>query len=283
MSFPGGTLPGAPGSMWAGGGGTGGALAPSVYVGTGILYPALRKAGITLGPQRTPSPAQYQDALEELNRLVGSLDTDRLFIYSRQNYIFPLTGAKTYTIGLSSDPNLTVDFPVPRPEKIEEANVIILPSGTAGTRRPLFLATDQQWAQIVVQDIPNAVPQILYNDRAYPVSTLYLWGQPMPTYQLELFVWQLVPQFLSKDDVVLLPPGYDDALTLNLAVRLVTHFPDNRDAPRQVDPNLYQQARESLMRLESINAPQPIADTSGLCSSSGRNLYNVYTDTWGRR
>lgn len=252
-----------------------------IEVGSGILYPALRKAGVTLAPGRTPSSAQFQDAIDELNRLVGSLNCDRLFIYSRTNYIFPLTGAKTYTIG--QDPtgvSPIADFDVPRPQLIEEANIIILPSSPGGTRRPLFLATDQQWAKIAVQDIPNAVPQVLYNDRAYPISTLSLWGQPVPGYELELFVWTQIPVFFALTDVASVPMQYVDAMVLNLAVRLVTLFPLNPTMPRQVDPNLYQQARESLMRLESINAPQPIAALP-LCGDD-RNRYNIYNDTWGR-
>ena len=273
MSLPGGTLPG--GGLWGGGTGAGGGVNPT-YVGTGILYPALRKAGVTLGPQRTPSPAQFQDAIDELNRLIGSLNCDRLFIYSRTNYIFPLTGAKTYTIGQDPAGLVTADFDVPRPQAIEAANVIIF--GSTPTRRPLFVATDQQWSKIITQDIPNAIPEMLYNDRAYPVSTLYLWGQPVAGYELELFVWGLISQVSAVTDVILVPPGYDDALVLNLAVRLVTHFPLAPNVPRQVDPNLYQQARDSLMRLESINAPRPIADTSAICGSLRSGRYNIYGD-----
>ena len=44
-------------------GGMAGATGPVVQAGQGLLYPALRKAGVTLGPQRTPSPAQFQDAI----------------------------------------------------------------------------------------------------------------------------------------------------------------------------------------------------------------------------
>lgn len=257
-------------SMLFGGGAT--PPGPVLQVGEGLLYPALRKANITIGPQRTPSTAQFQDAIEELNRLVGSLNCDRLFIYSRTTYTFPLTGAKTYTIGQDPQGLVIADFDVPRPQAIEEANVIIF--GSSPTRRPLFIATDQQWSKIITQDIPNAVPEMLYNDRAYPISTLYLWGQPVAGYELELFVWQLVPSFANLTDVVSLPPGYDDALTLNLACRLAPHF------QRVINPDVAAQARESLMRLESINAPRPIADTSAVCGSLRPGRYNIYGDYW---
>src|SRR5262252_5722991 len=70
-----------------------------VEVGRGLLYPALRKAAVTIGPGRTPSAAQFQDAIDELNRLIGSLNCDRLFIFSIDREEYPLSGAKTYTIG----------------------------------------------------------------------------------------------------------------------------------------------------------------------------------------
>jgi hypothetical protein len=266
MSLPGGTIPGGTGSIWGGGGGAGGGMINPVYAGRGILYPALRKAGITLGPQRTPSPAQYQDAIDELNRLIGSLNCDRLFIYSKVDYTFPLTGNKTYTIGASADPNIVPDFDAPRPQGIEAANVIsnTLPA----IRYPLAIITDLQWSKIRLQDILNTIPQVLYNDRGYPLSTLYLWGQPMAGYLLELFYWQLVPQFLTPDDAVLLPPGYEDALVLNLAVRLAPHF------QRVVDSDVRNDAQKALMRIESINAPRPTLDVGCGCKSGYMNVYS---------
>jgi hypothetical protein len=270
MSLPGGTIPGGGGSLWGGGGGAGGGMVNPVYLGRGILYPALRKAGITLGPQRTPSPAQYQDAIEELNRLIGSLNCDRLFIYTKDRIIAPLTGEKTYTMGVSADPNVIPDIEAPRPEGIEAANILTVPGEL---RYPLAIVTDLQWAQISMQDAPNSIPEILYDDRGYPLSTLYLYGQPVTGAFLELFCWQLVPQFLTPDDQVLLPPGYEDALVLNLAVRLAPHF------QKVLDQNVREDARISLMRLMSINAPQPIADTPGLC---GAGPYNIYSDQFRR-
>jgi hypothetical protein len=248
-------------------GGSAAAPGPVVQVADGLLYPALRKANITIGPQRTPSTAQFQDAIEELNRLTGSLHCDRLFIYSIAASTFPLTGAKTYTIGQDPIGATQADFDAPRPQAIESANIV---TQDGALRYPLAIVTDLQWAQISMQDLPDTIPEVLYNDRAYPLSTLYLYGQPVSGYQLELFVWTLVPQFVALTDVVLLPPGYEDALVLNLACRLAPHF------QRELNPLVLQQARESLMRLESLNAPRPIADLSGGLGC-GCNQYDVYS------
>jgi hypothetical protein len=66
---------------------------------------------------------------------------------------------------------------------------------------------------------------------------------------------------------VLLPLQYEDALVLNLAVRLAPHF------QRIIPDDVRQQARESLMRLESINAPKPIAAVGFSCSDD----FNIYS------
>ncbi|PWT72946.1 MAG: hypothetical protein C5B60_08820 [Chloroflexi bacterium] len=271
MSTPGGSVWGA--TPWAGGAaGTGGSSC-TVGLKQAILYPALRKAGITLGPQRTPSPAQYQDAIDELNRLIGSFNCDRLNIYTVGLYQYSLTGAKTFTIGIDSSGQTTPDCNGPRPERIERANIIY---SVPQIRRPLALVTHQQWSQIVVQDIANTISWALYDDYAYPVSTLYIYPQPVPGYILELYQWQLVPTFVTSDDIVCLPPGYEDAFVLNLAVRLAPHF------QRPVDPDVRQQARESLMRIQSINAPKPILDASWGHDGVGDSNNPWFTTTWGR-
>jgi len=243
-------------------------------VGNSLLYPALRKAAVTLGPQRTPSPAQYQDAIEELNRLIGSLNCDRFFIYSVDIYLFPLTGKMTYTIGQDPSGIAIADFDAPRPQGIDRAN-IVMDSGGGILRFPVGIITDRQWALIQQQELINTIPNVLYNDRAYPISTLYLYGQPIPGYQLELYVWHLVPTFQSTSDVVLLPPGYEDALVLNLAVRLAPHF------QRIIPPDVREDARLSLMRLESLNAPQPVAPLFGLGGCGGG--FNIYSGEWEER
>jgi hypothetical protein len=244
-----------------------------VILGRGLLYPALRKAGVTLGPQRTPSPAQYEDALEEVNRLIGSLNVDRLFIYSIARQEYPLSGAKTFTIGIDPQGVSIADCNGPRPVQIDAANVIY---SVPEIRRPLALLTDLQWRQIVVQDIPNTIPYALYDDYAYPLSTLYIYPQPVPGYILELFQWQAVPTFLTPDDIVLLPPGYEDALVLNLAVRLGPHF------QRQVDGDVRADAQKALLRIESINAPKPVLQVPCLGASGPTGSNDPwFTTTWG--
>ena len=240
--------------------GGGSAVVPcGVEVGKGILYPALRKAGITLGPQRTPSDAQYEDAIDELNRLISSLSCDRLFIYSLTEYTFPLTDGKTsYTIGVPCDPNTVVDFAVPRPLAIAQANL----TWDSGGCSHLRVTSEPQCADSC------GGGGTLYNDRAVPVSTLRLPGPAPAGVSLQIFVWQTTPRVSAPSDVIDMPEGYEDALVLNLALRLAPQF------QRRIDPTLRLDARESLMRIQSINAPQPVAslDAWGSCCADSGSM-----------
>jgi hypothetical protein len=230
----------------------------------GLIYAALRKAGITLGPGRTPSPAQMQDALDELRRLTGSLNCDRLFIYAEDTFTFPIVTSQTiYTWGQVNDSSFTADFDAPRPQLITRANYL----DSSSLRYPIGILTPQAWAAITSQDLPNTIPQGLYNDRAYPISNIYFYGRPQAGMSVEIWAWHQVPIYTSEGDAVILPLQYEDALVLNLACRLAPHF------QRQLDPVVMQQARESLMRLESINAPQPVAALGFGCCSDSFNIY----------
>jgi hypothetical protein len=189
-----------------------------------------------------------------------------MFIYSIERAEYPLDPPKTsYTIGQSPDPFAPVDFPVQRPQLIESANII---AASQSIRYPLAVVTDQQWAKLAYQTLSNSIPEMLYNDRAAPVSTLYFWGQPAAGQSLELYTWTQVPYFTTITDAVLLPMQYIDAFVLNLAVRLAPHF------QLQVNGDVRNDAQKSLMRLESINAPQPIASVGFGCCGDDFDIYS---------
>ena len=89
-----------------------------LQVGHGLLYPALRKAAITIGPGRTPSAAQFQDAIDELNRLISSLNCDRLFIYALDTIQIPITDNQS-TLTIGCDPTgATAELPETAPGMI---------------------------------------------------------------------------------------------------------------------------------------------------------------------
>jgi len=248
-----------------GGDGGAGAGCPVLQVGNGILYPALRKAGITIGTGRTPSPAQFQDAIDELNRLISSLNCDRLAIWALDTLEIPITESKpAYTIGCDPAGIIEVDLHTDRRPHVISGAVLI----SQNARYPVLAATPEIWAMRDTETLNTNLPDMLYYDRGWPIGQILFYGQPQAGMMLQLWAWHLIPRAQSLDDALAVPMGYDDALVLNLACRLAPHF------QRQIDADVRQQARESLMRVMSINAPQPIAPLGLGCECGDWDVYS---------
>lgn len=241
-----------------------------------IIYAALRDAGVMLAAGRTPSHDQYSDCLDEINRMIGTANCERPRIFTISVASYALTGAKTYTIGKDPSGVLTADFDADRPQEIQQAS-LIFPNSPA-VRRPVKLLTDAEWAQIAVQDIPNSPVFYLYNDGNYPFSTLYVWPQAPTGYSLELYTWQAIPYFTSVDDVVTLPPGYEDWLVKGLAVRL-----DSKPWPAKVtmNPQVRIDAQKALAAIASRNLPPPPKISSS--APSGRRHGGYFNYVTGDR
>jgi hypothetical protein len=226
-----------------------------------ILKMALRLAHVTKAPGRGPSIDQLSEAFTLANLMLSHWNTSRLRIPSIQINAYPLTGAKIYTIG---GPGLGANFNVPRPQKIVGADVILI--GNPNVRYQMRVIEEPQWRAIGVQDIPGGIPSRLYSDRASPITSLYVFPQdPGSGYQLELYTWLLLQAFVGLADVISLPPGYDDAITYNLALRLADTF------ETVVSENTYAMAAVGLGMIESLNSPVPrlCNDAAGL-GDSGR-------------
>lgn len=230
-------------ALWGGGGGDSSVSSsiPTTLV-SDLLYHALRLAGVTLGPERTPSRAQYGDALRAANRMLGVWNTNGLVIpYVQTEALFTLTlGQQAYTMGPSGDIDTT------RPQRIERANLV----RSDGTRKELELIEVDRWADLRTPD-ESGEPERVYSNRAPGLVTLLIWPQPDDAAQLELFTWHLLERLETEAQEVTWPDGYEEAFVYNLGVRLATMFqlPVNADV-REI-------ARTSLSDVQSLNAPAP--------------------------
>lgn len=227
--------------LWDGGSSTSESTVQPTQI-SDLLYHALRLARVTLGPDRTPSTAQYNDALRAANRMLARWNADSLTVPCGQIESFQLVAdQKVHTMGPGGD------FDTGRPQRIERAN-LILPDGS---RKPLEVVEADSWADIRLPD-QTSEPRKLFNDRAPGLVNLYIWPQDTGADQIELFSWKLIERFVSKDDLVTLAEGYEEALVYNLAVRLATMFHTG------VDEDVREIARTSLSDIQSLNAPAPI-------------------------
>lgn len=214
-----------------------------------IVTRSLRMIGF-LGMGETPAAENSEDALDVLNGMLDAWSMDRLFVYNVNFAVYALTGSQqSYTIGESGTP----DFSAVRPNKIENANIVIT-SQSPNVRRPLYLMDDDDWASITVRALPSpTLPTSLYYSKDYPNGTLYFWPTPQAGLSVELETWVQVSQFAALTDSFSFPPGYYEAVYQNLALRLCTPEYGMTAPPPSID----ELARNSRMRIQSLNMDPP--------------------------
>jgi hypothetical protein len=248
------------GNQVFGGGGTGSAGGDAgVPLGTGIIDPMLRIAGITTLPGTIPNVDQRGEIIPMVNRLLGSWNCDGHKVYSTAiSAPFPLTdGQKIYTIGPGGDIDMA------RPLFIKGANVLF--PTTPVLRRPLAILDDDEWQMVAIQDITGAPPFELYYDGGFNESGLaniYLRFQPTAGYSLELYTWQaLQTGFTTASDVAIFPPGYERALILNGALEVAEMNP----LEAHISPTVAGRAALALQTLMVLNMSAPrIGTEAGL-------------------
>ena len=233
-------------------GGIGGGGVPSVGIPLSqILIPALRIAGITILPGTTPSIDQYTELIPQVNRMMSSYNLDGHRVYSASIDSYPLVGGqKVYTIGPGAD------FDTTRPIFITCA-VMMFPTNPV-YRQPVRITLDEsEWMQISVQDIPGAPAFILYYDGGLDDNgwgRIYLYPQPPTGYRLEIStVLQLKNNFTAISDVVLVPPGYEEMMVTNLAIRCATMYPHES----VLSPDARDMAARALQSVIISNSKNP--------------------------
>lgn len=233
-----------------------------------LLKPALRKAGISYHPGTTPGVDEYAEMIGETNRMLAGMSIAQPNIYSNDFNTFPLTGAITYTIGPGGN------FNIARPAKIVTAVIKLNGGPVRLTNPPIYITTDSaEWAMISLQAVPGCIPLFLYNDQDAPLSNLYLWPQDTGGDTLELNTWTALPAFTAVTDNVVLPPGYEDAIVNNLAVRAAGLYPKES----ALLPGVERLAELSLAAIQSRNAQLPKQTTDFPVRRSGAGYFDWRT------
>lgn len=198
-----------------------------------IIRRSLRLIG-AIAAGETPAASEQADALEALNAMLDSWRTESLTVYALRDETLTLTGAASYTIGAGGNLNTT------RPVRIESAYERI-----GDTDYPVRLASAEAWYQLAAKSTMSDVAEWLYYEPSYPLGKLYLYPNPA-TGVLHLVTWVPLTSYAAADDVAL-PPGYQDALTYNLAVRVAPEY------GRPVTPELAALARNTKEVVQRIN------------------------------
>lgn len=207
-----------------------------------------------------PTAPEAQDALLALNGMVDAWANERLMIYTTARNLYNLApDQQVYQIGPSGP-----DWIGPRPTRIDAAGLLLGNSDpTQVYERPLaVIRTDKDWAAFRIKGLQSTLPLGLYYDRWYsnpdsatsPVGSgnIAVWPVPTAVNQVALYTPVAVSQFTALTQTIALPPGYQRALTYNLAIELAPEF--DRE-PSDVVVAIAEQSKAGIKR---VNAPSAI-------------------------
>jgi hypothetical protein len=209
-----------------------------------LISSALRLINVVAAGEQTPI-AMANDALQVLNDMIDSWNTDRLAIYTISTNDFPyVLNQQTYTLGTGGD------FNIPRPARIEGMSTIQYTDSSNPVEIPIAMYSVDRWQnEVPVKNVQGSIPLICYDDDAFPLRNLNFW--PIPVDQpnkVRIYAWQALPA-QTLDVAVSFPPGYRQAFRYNLAALLAAEF------AATVPQIVATIAVDSLAKIRSLNAP----------------------------
>lgn len=186
-----------------------------------------------------------QNCLDALNDMMDGLNIEPLMIYTINSSTFNLTGGKRdYLMGPTA---VSPDFTATRPVVIQAAGVVV-----SGVEYALDIIGDDEWEALALKSLITSIPRVLYNHGDWPNTTLSVWPAPSSPYQIIIYSQQNLSGFTDVNAVVSLPPGYNEFLRYNLAVRMAIEL------QLPVSPALAEMAVTTKAKIKRSNASAPL-------------------------
>lgn len=176
--------------------------------------------------------------------MMGAWSNSRLLIYQENVYTFALSaGQATRTVGTTGQWVTTS-----RPMRVERINLVYTQGDDVEV--PMQIYTYDQWAAIPVKTIQGP-PVVMWPNYTVPDITLNFYMVPDQAYNVTLYLTQALAAPATLSTSLVVPPGYEDAIVNNLAVKCAPAF--DRPVPKDVKDD----ARKGLADLMRQNT-QPL-------------------------
>lgn len=230
-----------------------------------LINGALRLLGV-LAEGESPSSETSFDALNAMNQMIDSWNTERLSVFSTQDQVF------TWPVGeISRTLGPTGNFVGNRPIRLDDATYYRDPSTNVSFG--IKFINQQQYDGIAVKTVTSTYPQVIFINETYPDVSMFIY--PKPTRPLEwhfISVQELTqPANLATD--IALPPGYLRAFRYNLACELAPEF------GVEPSPQVRRIAMVSKRNIKRINNPDDIMSLPYSLVAT-RQRFNVYAGNY---
>jgi hypothetical protein len=228
-----------------------------------LVKAALRKIG-ALSRDTELSGEELQDALEEMNRMLDNWNTERLLVHVLTRNVWTIASAVDQ-VEIGSGGSLDVV----RPQRIEQGEAYI---SEDGQEYELSVWLQDRWARITDKSITGR-PYILYYEPSFPLGLIRFYPKTDQSYDFILYIWQLLGQVSNVEQSLNLPPGYADAITHELAIRLAPEY--GKSASRELGIT----AAQTKANIKRINNQPPILRVDSALIDRGR--YDITSgDYW---
>ena len=199
-----------------------------------MIYRAARMAG-ALGPVagQGPNPSESKEWLDILNNMIDGWKIEKLLMeYVRRTQQTTQVNQSSHSVGPGQD------WDIERPEKILAASFLIQNQGTSGESeiQMEIVWNYERWQEIVVKRVMSDYPLALYYQAAVPYGVARLWPVPNQSPQeIAIYTAQLLSEFATVDDNVIMRDGFREMMMYNLAVAIHEVYPKGIMAPSVVE------------------------------------------------
>lgn len=209
----------------------------------------------TIGASLTA--AQETHHLARLNTMLELWSLDRLMCYQLVQESKALTSSVgSYTIGSGGA------FNTARPEKIVDPCFV---RDSAGIDYELEIIDAKAYGSISMKTVDGSYPRYLFYDAAFVagLATIFLYPEPLASLTLYINSWKALQSFVTLDDTVVLPPGYQLAIESNYAIMAAAGF-------RAVPAEVVKLAKDSKAAIMGLNAPAGVLRMPAGVGGGGR-------------
>jgi len=235
---------------------------------------AYRLAGLVPSAGALYSPSQGAEGLLALNAQLDAFKIQNYTIYALTVTDFAMIpNQQKYLLGTDATVK-PPDVLMPRPPKIR-AIALLYTNVSPILEIPLLLYNDQEWEAVGIKTLSTPMPTAGWYQPTVPNGTLWMYGVPQTAWSIRLYTEMVLQEVKSLTDTLVLPPGYNEAVVYNLALRLADLNP-LRAKPNQ---RIVVAARAALALIKANNA-EPILMRAEAVGTRQRGRYNILSNTW---
>ncbi len=227
-----------------------------------------------LAQGETASAADAQLALRRFQTQLDAWQADALTLAVQKRVFFTLTsGTSIVTIGPSGG-----DITAMRPVYMDAINYVN-PGSSPEVEVNIGPMDRDQYAAVTIKALGSALPLASFYQTSVDtvLGSIFFWPQVTQNVGIYLYYPAGVGVPASLDDILLGPPGYQEAYLYQLAQRLITPF---AVADQTVIARIERNATESFARMKRPNTQPGLMGVDAALMPMAGGAYNWMSDTY---